>query len=270
MRYELAINTFPYLWRGDVESALDDLLARGYRHFEIQLSAPYCWPPSLDPGVRRRIGARIARGDFAISSLNVGGFDNNLASPAPDVRARTVELIAATAALGSEWGVRGLVLSPGAARPLLPPPEPLLHGWLRDSLERLLPEAERHGVDLLLENIPYSFLPRADGIGSLLDAVAHPRLGAIYDVANAFYVREPLAQGFERLRSHLRLVHFSDTTLDVWRHDRLGAGIVPFDQALSSMRAVGYAGAIVLEIISDNFGDAIDDSVRAMARLDPA
>ena len=169
--------------------------------------------------------------------------------------------------LAAEWGARGIIMSPGLGRPLLPPPAAMLHGNLRASLDYLLPLAESAGVEMWLENIPYSFLPKAEGLATLIESVGHRRLGVCYEVPNAVFARENPDEGFRRLRNHLRFVHFSDTGLDVWRHDRIGKGIVDFAGALAVMKEIAYAGPLALEIIDPDGDAAIDDSVAAISAL---
>lgn len=269
MPYPIVINNFPFIWRYDVEACLDHLVAQGYRRIELLLTAPYCWPRSLQKDVRGRISERVRSGEIEIVALNPGGFDNNLASPAEEVRALAGGILAEVVDLAADWRAKGIVMSPGAGRPLLPPPITMLEGWSRAGIETLLARTEQSGVSLLLENIPYSFWPKADQIAGLIEAIDHPNLGAVYDVPNAVFAGESPDHGFERLKQHLRLVHFSDTPLSSWKHDRIGAGVVRFDEALQAMRRIGYEGDLVLEIIDADGDAAIAESVAAIRRLDP-
>ena len=217
----LVINTFPYIWRYRVDECLSHLGRRGYDRVEIMLTEPHCWPSTLPPKVRRDITDRVSAKEVDITSINLGGFDNNFASLAPEAREHAVRVMSSVIDLAGEWGVQSIVMSPGSGRPLLPPPTAILAENFRKSIEQVLPRAERTGVDLLLENIPYSFLPKAEGLSAMIELVGHPRLAVCYDVSNAVYAREDPDEGMRRLRNHIRLVHFSDTGLDVWKHDRI-------------------------------------------------
>lgn len=268
MPYPLAINTFPYLWKMPVEDCIRHLLARDYPRIEVMLTEPHCWPSTLPRGVRQRIAQLVRSGELEITSINLGGFDNNLASQAAEVRALAVKIITSVLELAGEWGAKGIVVSPGLGRPLLPPPAARLEQAFRGNIEQLLPVAERTGVDLLLENIPYSFLPKAEGLAAMIEAIGSRHIGVCYDVPNAVFANEVPEQAFRRLKNHIRLVHFSDTGLDVWKHDRIGQGIVDFASALKTMREIGYAGPLVLEIIDSDGDNAIDESVTAVSALD--
>lgn len=263
--YPLVINTFPYIWTYRIDQCLTHLMGRNYRRMEVMLTEPHCWPSSMGKELRRDIAKRVKAGDIEISSLNLGGFDNNFASLAPESRQHAVRVMTSVIELADEWDVRGIVMSPGQGRPLLPPPASMLEENFRRTVEQVLPIAERAGVDLLLENIPYSYLPTAHGLATQIESIDHPRLGICYDVPNAVFARENLLDGFRRSRKHLRLVHFSDTGLDVWKHDRIGAGIVDFRQALTAMSEIGFGGPLALEIIDSDGDAAIDASVAAVS-----
>ena len=268
MPYPLSINTFPYLWKLPVEDCVLHLASRGYSRIEVMLSETHCWPLSLPREVRQRIARRVKSNELEITSINLGGFDNNLASQAKEVRQLTVKIVTSVLELAGEWGAKGIVISPGLGRPLLPPPTERLESAFRSNIEQLLRVAERTGVDLLLENIPYSFLPKAEGLAAMIESIGSRHLGVCYDVPNAVFAREAPDAAFRRLKDHIRLVHFSDTGLDVWKHDRIGQGIVDFGSALRSMQEIGYTGPLVLEIIDSDGDNAIDQSVAAVSALD--
>lgn len=265
--YSQVINTFPYIWKYRIDECLNHLEKRGYRRVEIMLTEPHCWPSTMGPELRRQIGQRVRSKEIEIASFNLGGFDNNFASLSPEAREHTARVMSSVIDLAGEWGARGIVMSPGLGRPLLPPSRSMLEACCRRTIEQVLPKAEQVGVDLLLENIPYSFLPTADGLGDLIESIGHSRLGVCYDVPNAVFARESPEHGLHRLRKYLRLVHFSDTGLDVWKHDRIGTGIVDFRQTLKTMAEIGYCGPLALEIIDPDGDSAIDESVAAVSAL---
>lgn len=54
-----------------------------------------------------------------------------------------------------------------------------------------------------------------------------------------------------KLGALIENVHISDTGYGEFKHDRLGTGIVEPGPAAEALRAIGYSGQTVLEIISD-------------------
>lgn len=265
-----AINTFPYIWDRSLEDCLSHMADQGHREFEILLSAPHAWPDEIDRETCRRVCALLAQRGLKIVSINPGGFDNNLASPARSVRTFAVDYLEKAIALAAEWGAPDVILSPGVGRPLLPPPQDSIRGWFLDSLQRLLPTARQNGVHLLIENIPYSFVPRAEQIAEMVEAVADSHFGIVYDAANAVFVSEDPVAGFDRVFPHMRLLHLSDTGTNVWRHDRVGRGVVPFADVLRRARQVGFDGPTVIEIIDVDGDAAIAESIALLHAMQAA
>lgn len=247
----LVINTFSFIWRQRVEDCLSHLAERGYERFEILLSEPHCWPASLGPERRQHVARLLRERELEIVALNPGGFDNNLASPAADVRGFAVAYLKASMELAEAWGIRDLVVSPGMGRPLLRPPRERLLPWLGASLERLLPAAERTGTRLLLENVPFSFLPGVDDLIRVVERINDPHLKIVYDAANAVFIGEDPVAGLLRALPHLGLLHLSDTSRDVWRHDQVGLGVVPFAEIGRAVADTGFAQPVVLEVIAE-------------------
>jgi len=260
-----AINTFSYIWEKPVADCLRHLADQGHAAFEILLSSPHLWPAECGAADRRDLARLLEERGLSITSLNAGGFDNNLASPAAEVRAAAVVYLGAVVDLAGDLGAPAIVVSPGLVRPLIAPPRDRMLGWFREGMDALIPRAEARGVQLLIENIPYACLPKAEDILEAIAGMPAAQVGVIYDVANAVFVREDPVEGLARIGDRLRLVHLSDTGLDTWRHDAVGKGIVPFDRFGAALRAAAYAGPTVLEIIDPDPDNAIRESIEALA-----
>ena len=65
----------------------------------------------------------------------------------------------------------------------------------------------------------------------------------------------------------IALVHLSDTGRQVYRHDPVGLGSVPFADVPSALAAVGHAVRPMLEIISRNPDNDIIASAGKLAVL---
>ncbi len=266
MNPQHAVNTFSYIWTHDAESCLRHLATMGFSRFELLLTAPHLWPADADAAARARLSATARALGATIVSLNAGGFDNNLASPAADVRRFAIEYLRRVIDLASDLGGAGVVMSPGVGRPLLAPPREWLAGWFRAAMDELVPLARRRGVRLLLENIPFAFLPRASDVMAAVAPYPAEQVGLVYDVANAAFIREDPVAGLATLRPRLALVHLSDTPLDVWRHDEIGTGVVDFAGFAAALRSAGYDGPLVFEIAGADPDRQIPASVDAWER----
>jgi sugar phosphate isomerase/epimerase len=118
------------------------------------------------------------------------------------------------------------------------------------SLERLLPDSEKSGVGLMIENLPGDYNSAAQ-LGELLDPL--PQLGLHLDIGHAnlqvpFNTTEEILQAYG---SRLRHVHLHDNkggNLDL--HLPLGTGTVDLYMAVMALQNCRYDGTITLEVFT--------------------
>ena len=247
----MIINTFSYLWSANAVDVMCDLSSHGYRVFEVPISSPHCWPDEMTTAMRTEANKRLKDCGAVVRSLNAGGYDINLASPAANMRRKSTDHIKDVIDLAFEWGASDVVISPGTRRPMISPSLPLTLGWLSESLERLLPRARQAGVRLLLENTPYCFRPTLAEMASVVHDVGDANLGIVYDVANAAYIGEDPVAGLLAYHAVIGLIHVSDTTLAEWGHDPIGTGVVDFKELGKAIESTGKSNDAVLEIIRE-------------------
>ena len=73
--------------------------------------------------------------------------------------------------------------------------------------------------------------------------------------------REDPTEALQLLNSRIKLIYAADSGLDEFRHDPVGAGAVRFDDISGALRAFGYRGDTVLEILTDEPDRALASSV---------
>lgn len=263
----VCVNGYSYIWTHSAEATVRHLASLGYSLSELMVSEPHLWPTDLGAAERRSMARLLANEGAEILSLNPPSLDLNLVSPSREVRDFTLCHYRDVINLAGDWGVRFIVVVPGKTHSLLPMPRERCEGWLLTALASLSDIAETRGVELLVENVPSGFLPTAADLLAMLRKLRDPRIGAVYDVANAVFAADDPIAGLDTLREHLRLVHLSDTGLDRWRHDRIGSGVVPFMPIASALDSIGFSGPVVLEIISDDPDRDIAAGHEAVAAL---
>jgi hypothetical protein len=160
-----------------------------------------------------------------------------------------------------------LLRSAQMARIKLPAPRERLLGHFFRALDELAPHAERVGTQLYVENMPFAFLPYADGLMAALEGYGDDRIAVIYDVANAIFIGEDPGEGLRRVQNRLKLVHLSDTPREVYRHSAVGEGVVPFAAIPPVLDEVGYADLPMLEIIAPDPDQAIRASIERLEAL---
>jgi sugar phosphate isomerase/epimerase len=141
------------------------------------------------------------------------------------------------------------------------------------SIEACLPEAERCGVTLIIENhykddfwsYP-EFAQKMDVFCELVERVRHPRFGVNYDPSNAFLAGDDPLELLQRVKHRVVTMHASDRTLiegtleDLrreeggaegyakrLRHGEIGKGLNDYDAIFGTLRGVGFNGWISIE-----------------------
>jgi len=247
----MIITTFPYLWASTAIDAIGELVRHGYSAFEVPISSPHCWPNEMSAAMRSDATNRLQDYGATVPSLNAGGYDLNLASPAANVRRKSIDHLRDVIDLAVEWGAGDIVISPGTRRPMISPPLSQTFGWMYESLGTLLPLAEQAGVRLLLENTPYCFRPTIDEMAEVVKEVRNDNLQIVYDVANAAYIGEDPVAGLLSHHSTIALLHISDTGREEWGHDPIGTGVINFEGLGKAVEATGKTDNLVLEIIRE-------------------
>lgn len=262
-----AVNTYAWTLTHPAHVCLEGLAARGHRAFELMMYPGHLWPPDMDAAARSAFRRFLEERGLAVTTLNMPNVDINLAGATAEMRAYSLDIVSRVVALAGDLGVPGVVIGPGKPNPLLPAPRERLTGWFFQALDVLAPLAAARGTALWVENMPFAFLPRADEMMAAIERHGDPRLGVVYDVANGVFAREDLGHGLRRVRDRLKLVHLSDTPLDVFRHAPVGTGVVPFAAVPPLLEEVGYAGPPMLEIICERPDTEIPASIVALESM---
>ncbi len=259
------INTYAYTFDGSAADTMRRLADQGYGAVELMFFPGHLWPRDLDTGGRREL---LELGDkrLPIVTVNMPNVDMNIAAATEEMRSYTLELLVDFIHCAGEIGAGNIILGPGKANPLFPMPREAMVGHFHKALDRLAPLAAKSGVRILMENMSFAFLPDAESLAKAVDDYGDPAIGFIYDVANAHFIGESPADGLRRVKDRLGLVHFSDTTRKIYRHDPLGQGDVPLEGLGAVLKEVGYHGLPFLEVISTDPDRDIADSVQRLHR----
>jgi len=257
-------NTFSYMWKADVASAIGELRNLGLNDFDIIMSPGHLWPDDLSSQDRAALARRLRDDDIRIESLNPPALDYNLGSAVPEVRRQAIDMYTKTIELSAELGGRGTVVVPGRVSALFPPAPKDTEGWLKDSIGELIRVADRSGQRIYVEGHPLTSIPRAEDLIAFVDHFNVPNLSIAYDVANGEFIGESQAEAIKLMGNRLGQLHFSDGTRTQWRHDAVGNGTVDFQSAIAAAEEIGFDGIVVLEIISQ---DPVRDISRSIAAL---
>lgn len=256
----IGINTYAYAWTMPAAETVRRLSDLGYRAFELLVHPPHLPIEDFTPASRRELAALLARLDTARCSMNLPSLDHNMASAWARVRRASVAMFEDTIDLAADLGIPWLVTVPGRISALSPASMEDRTRWMREGIEAILPRAEKRGVGLAIENVPFASFPDAASLGAFVRGFGSPAVAACYDAANAHYIHEDPAEGIRQLADQIRIIHLSDTPQDVWKHDPVGTGTVPFAAVAAAIAEIGFEGPTMLEIVDGDPEAAITRS----------
>jgi sugar phosphate isomerase/epimerase len=245
----VAASTFPFLYSHSGRDAVLHLARAGYRRFEMMIFAPHCWPPELDAATRRDWKATFDGEGLSLTSFCYPLLDNNPNATDRIMRRYTLDRYREAVDLAAEWGCPYVTMIPGPVNSLINPPTDWMVDWFVEGAKEIVAHAKGTGVRILIENVPFTFLPTADDMARVCGLIGD--CGVNWDICNSAYIKEDAAAAIRRLGALVENVHISDTGYGEFKHDRLGTGIVEPGPAADALRAIGYTGQTVLEIITD-------------------
>jgi sugar phosphate isomerase/epimerase len=120
-----------------------------------------------------------------------------------------------------------------------------------ESIEKLLPTAERLGITLMVENVEGD---DADSLAPILDAL--PTVGLHLDIghANIGTRRKSNVESLlQRYGDRLKHIHLSDNKGKSDDHLAIGAGTIDWRRELRAVKAMGYDATFTLETF---YGDS--------------
>lgn len=246
----VAASTFPFLYSRDGLDALKHLRGLGFDAFEMMIFPPHCWPREMTVAQRRETKAWLDGEGARLTSFCYPLLDNNPNGVDRLMRAYTLDRYREAIDLAAEWSCPYVVAIPGPVSSLINPPRDWMLNWFVEGVQELVRYAKGTGVEILLENVPFTFLPTAQDMADTAKLIG-PEVGINFDICNSAYIKEDPAAAIRMLGSLVKNVHISDSGYGDFKHERLGTGIVDPAPVAAALKDIGYTGDTVLEIITD-------------------
>ncbi|MDB6169932.1 MAG: myo-inositol catabolism protein IolH [Verrucomicrobia bacterium] len=195
----------------------------------------------------------------------------DFSQPDPELRRREVEKEKTWIRLAAALGAGFCRVLSGQKRPELTKAQGL--DIVVANIEACLPEAEKCGVTLILENhykddfwdFP-EFAQKMDVFCELVNRIHHPRFGVNYDPSNAFLAGDDPLELLRRVKRRVVTMHASDRFLSEGtledlrreeggaqgyakrlRHGEIGKGLNDYDAIFGELRGVGFDSWISIE-----------------------
>ena len=178
---------------------------------------------------------------LADNALTVSCLDTSCRFHSPDAaeRGRWISEGSRMADLTAELGAPGLrvfgdTIQSGTDRAST-------QNWIAESIRELVDITAARGVEIWIEN--HGDFAGAAETAAILQQVASPRTGAVWDPANSFAAKkEQPARGAARLGAAIRHVHVKDLRRDGdgWEYVLTGEGVFPMLELKAALQDLEY------------------------------
>ena len=191
--------------------------------------------------------------------------------PEAEGRAREVEKEIASIRMSAELGAKYCRVLSGQRRKTITREEGL--GYVVESIEACLPEAEKLGINLILENhykddfwTEPEFAQMMDVFVELVSRIDSPWFGVNFDPSNAIAAGEEPLELLEKVKHRVVTMHASDRYLangtiedlraqeggtagyvSFFKHGVIGKGLNDYDAIFTILKGVGFDGWISIE-----------------------
>ena len=207
------------------------------------------WSEHL-PGQAAEIERRSGQGTVVASSIN-NGRRSRFLDPGREERARAMAELLEAIELAGRIGAVGAVYVPHFLDPLLPDLSPyktaieLERALLRAQLEILAETANRAKVQLWVEPVNREethLLNRLEQASSLIDPLAHDRLGIVADLFHMAQEEKDTPVAILENQAHIGHVHLADSNRKL-----PGQGSTKFRPILQALKEIDFGGWLALE-----------------------
>ena len=235
--------------QGGTEAGMEKAAALGFDCVEIHLRDA----ARIDPEDWKRLAARYGLRIAAIGTgLEYGMNGLSLTSDDPAIRAKAAAKMRDFIDLAAPFGAvvfLGLIRGKCGKKALLP----AYLDRLAQELAPLAAYAEERSVPTGFEPVAYYFSDLLNTTQETLDFLSRPGLesiGLLLDTHHMFIEDKDIGASFRSCAGRITHVHISDSNR---RYP--GAGNVDYGFIARTLDAIGYAGAVSLEILPDPSGE---------------
>lgn len=247
---KVAASTFPYLYSHTGLDALKHLHSMGYSLFELMVFPPHCWPRELTSSQRKDYMDWLDDTGGHVSSFCIPLLDNNPNGVDVLMREYTLDRYKEAIDFAAELKCPYVVAIPGPVNSLINPPHEWMLNWFVEGMKTLVDYSKGTGVEIILENVPFTYLPTAQDMLDTANLIG-PDVGINFDICNSAFIKEDVPDAIRLLGDRIKNVHISDSGFGDFKHERLGTGIVDAKASGQVLAEIGYNKVTVLEMISD-------------------
>jgi L-ribulose-5-phosphate 3-epimerase len=241
----------------DYAPAAAQAMAAGFAGIEVALSPHGCMTPETKEADVRKIATSIRNEGLDVAGLATGMlWEAPLTHPDAKVREKGRDLVRRMIAAAPALGTDAILVVPGAVDVFFMPDAPVVdyrEAWARatDAIASLVPEAEKAGVRLGIENVWNRFLLSPLELCQFIDQFNSKAVAAYFDVGNVMLTGYP-EQWIQALGQRIVRVHVKDFRRAVGTAAGfvdLLSGDVNWPEVTKALREVGYKSYVTAEMI---------------------
>ena len=258
MKTSINLWAFPYPGKMSLEDCLRLAKAAGFDGIELNYDLDSDLSPKSGTKEFTRIRQLAEKIGIAISGLCSFLFwPDPLTANDPARRARGLELAGMMAQAAHDLGTKNLLVVPGAVHipwrtDYDPVPNDVCLVRAKEAVRQLIPQAEKLGVSLNMENIFFNgFLMTPMEMVEFVDGFASEQVGVHFDTGNIMQYQFP-EHWIKILGNRTRNVHLkeftkkgTDSSLEAFRP--LLDGTTDWPAVLNAFQATGYEGYLTFE-----------------------
>jgi L-ribulose-5-phosphate 3-epimerase len=243
------------LKRGTVEERFQFLRDAGFEGVEI-----------ISPNDLDRDEVIKARDKTGLSIHGVSGgkhWKDTLSDPDPQVVERGLAAVRQELADCKAYGGTTVLLVPAVVNKQVSYRDAYTRS--QSAIRKLLPDAEKHGIKIAIEEVWNKFLLSPPEFARYIDEFESPWVGAYFDVGNVVEYGFP-EQWIRELGKRILKIHIKEYAKGKRFNYALGEGEIDWPAVQKALIDVGYKGWITAEVPQGDLA-AMKDVVRRMDQL---
>ncbi|MGC2486040.1 MAG: sugar phosphate isomerase/epimerase [Acidimicrobiales bacterium] len=242
----LAATTFGFLYRCGRDDALRQIAAAGYQLVELAAGPPHLDLSAMGADVRRDVRLELEK--YGLQCVSTNPLELNPITANPELAEASYRQYRAAIELSADLGAPNVVMISGRMSPLVPMPQHQAKDLLRIQLDRLVPVAQKLGVTMSVEAVPYGFLQTATDIAQFIDEFDLTDVGITLDCANLHFIGCDSVTEVNEQFAKVSVVHISDSWRDRWAHTQVGRAEIDFAAIGATLQTLQFKGPTVYEL----------------------
>ena len=235
-------------------------------HFQKLKEAGFAGVELISPNEFDRDEVLRARDQTGLVIHGVSGarhWRDTLSDPDPKVVERGLAAIRQEMADVQAYGGTTVLVVPAVVTPTVSYRD--AYARSQAAIKSLIPDAERHGVKIAIEEVWNKFLLSSVEFARYVDEFQSPWVGAYFDVGNVVEYGYP-QEWVRELGRRILKIHIKEYKKEKRFEYPLGEGEIQWPEVVRALHDVGYEGWITAEV---HYGDlnALKDVVRRMDKV---